>query len=272
MNTKKFIAPGGWFEMQYPLSLTEFEDEEGSFLFYNPDSWNGNFRISAYRGDSADFARQCLQEDLSTQKGARKVRVGDYECSYSQEAYIEQEVRYKDHYWVFGSSDMAFYASLAGEEDFSTELAEQIIASVKARDLEAKYPAETIQIRVKEIQEIDEAYDMIQRLVKEKFTVDFRGEPQDIRLMQRLLKDGGLNPKKREVWIALGITLLAILTNQYEGFEWKTLIDGDREAPVLMRLANGEIIDPLHLVWSKVKRDQQVDLEEVFDKLLSAES
>ena len=37
MQGKKFISPGAWFSMNYPSDWNEFEDGEGSFLFYNPD-------------------------------------------------------------------------------------------------------------------------------------------------------------------------------------------------------------------------------------------
>ena len=50
---KKFISPGAWFTMVYPSDWNEFEDGEGSFLFYNPDTWTGNFRISAFKADAA---------------------------------------------------------------------------------------------------------------------------------------------------------------------------------------------------------------------------
>ena len=49
---KKFISPGAWFTMIYPSTWSEFEDGEGSFLFYNPDVWTGNFRISAFKADA----------------------------------------------------------------------------------------------------------------------------------------------------------------------------------------------------------------------------
>ena len=34
----KYISPGGWFSLEYPMGWHEFEDTEESFLFYNPDS------------------------------------------------------------------------------------------------------------------------------------------------------------------------------------------------------------------------------------------
>ena len=53
---KKYISPGSWFSLEYPDNWCEFEDSEDCFLFYNPDKWTGNFRISAYRGNSSAYA------------------------------------------------------------------------------------------------------------------------------------------------------------------------------------------------------------------------
>ena len=53
---KKFIAPGSWFAFSYPDTWFEFSEEPDCFLFYNPEKWEGNFRISAYRDTSASFA------------------------------------------------------------------------------------------------------------------------------------------------------------------------------------------------------------------------
>ena len=49
---KKFISPGSWFAFSYPDTWFEFSEEPDCFLFYNPEKWDGNFRISAYRDAS----------------------------------------------------------------------------------------------------------------------------------------------------------------------------------------------------------------------------
>ena len=56
----KYISPGGWFSLEYPATWCEFEDTEETFLFYNPNKWSGNFRISAYKDAAKDYARQCI--------------------------------------------------------------------------------------------------------------------------------------------------------------------------------------------------------------------
>ena len=72
---KKYISPGAWFAMSYPASWNEFEDTEDSFLFYNPDEWTGNFRISAYRGGE-NYGNVCISQVLETNPAARRVQLG----------------------------------------------------------------------------------------------------------------------------------------------------------------------------------------------------
>lgn len=72
----KYISPGSWFSLEYPNDWREFEDEEDSFLFYNPEKWNGNFRISAYRGKSAKYAQDCMADELQQNQSARREQAG----------------------------------------------------------------------------------------------------------------------------------------------------------------------------------------------------
>ena len=51
-----------------------------------------------------------------------------------------------------------------------------------------------------------------------------------------------------------------------EGMEWKTLIDGNREAPVLQY--KDRTIDPMKLVWSKVKAGEPCNVIEEYKKCL----
>ncbi len=72
--------------------------------------------------------------------------------------------------------------------------------------------------------------------------------------------------KRKEEWLAIGITVCIILTNEVEGMEWKTLIDGNREAPVLQY--KDRIIDPLKLAWSKVKAGEPCDIIEEYKSVI----
>ena len=265
--TKRFIAPGGWFEMNYPMAFTEFLDEEGSFLFYDPDTWTGNFRIAAYKGSDKGFARRCVDEELAMRRRATIEKVGTWRCCYYTMPFTEQEERFVDHCWVFGERDMVYYVRLTVFESTPADLARQIIATVATRHPDRIYPAEVIDIRAKEVQDIEEAYDTVRRMIKEKLSRDFRGEPEDVALLQRLVEEGGLNPRKRDAWLALGIALAVVVANNQDQYRWMTLVDGNREDPVLQDVEDGTTIDPMHLVWSKVKRGQNVNLVETYAKL-----
>ncbi|WP_373728767.1 DUF3806 domain-containing protein, partial [Bacteroides heparinolyticus] len=104
-------------------------------------------------------------------------------------------------------------------------------------------------------------------IVKELLKKDFQGMEEDIAKMQQVIDKGDIGPKKKDAWLAFGIVLCVILANEVDGMEWYTLIDGNREAPVLLNTATGEWIDPMKLVWSKVKAGAKVELAETYDAL-----
>ena len=105
--------------------------------------------------------------------------------------------------------------------------------------------------------------------MKELLKKDFQGQEEDIANMQQIMDNGSISAKKKEAWLALGITLCVILANEVDGLEWYTLIDGNREAPVLTNIASNTMIDPMKLVWSKVKAGETCNLAEVYKNLLS---
>jgi hypothetical protein len=64
------------------------------------------------------------------------------------------------------------------------------------------------------------------------------------------------------------MVVCTILCNEIEGFQWRTLIDGNREAPVLLHLESNVLIDPMKLVWSKVKNGEQPDVIEEYKQVM----
>ena len=240
---KKYISPGAWFSMEYPAVWSEFEDSEGSFLFYNPDEWTGNFRISAYRSNTADYGRESVRQELKENASATLVRVGALDCAYSKEMFEEGGEYYTSHIWITGVDDVVFECSFTVRKGESVAEAERVIASLQVRKPGVKYPAELIPVRLSEIYQIDEAYEWVEKTVKDLLKKDFQGVEEDV---------------------ALGITLCVIMANEVDGMEWRTLIDGNREVPVLLNTATGQWIDPMKLAWSKVKAGEKVNLAEAY--------
>lgn len=265
-QNKKFISPGAWFSMDYPADWNEFEDGEGSFLFYNPNEWTGNFRISAFRGNAA-YGREAVRQELKENPSATLVKVGRLECAYSKEMFEEEGAYYTSHLWVTGVDDVAFECSFTVKKGEPAAAAQQVIASLEVRKEGVKYPAEVIPVRLSEIYQINEAYEWVDTTVKETLKKDFQGTEADIVQMQQIMTEDNISPKKREVWLAFGIVLCVIYANEVDGMEWRTLVDGNREAPVLLNTATGRWIDPMKLVWSKVKAGEKVDLAETYAAL-----
>ncbi|MEQ3106342.1 DUF3805 domain-containing protein [Bacteroides salyersiae] len=265
---KKFISPGAWFTMVYPSDWNEFEDGEGSFLFYNPDTWTGNFRISAFKADAAtrgamDYGKEAVKQELKENPSASLVKIGKLACAYSKEMFQEEGAYYTTHIWITGIGNVAFECSFTVPKGGSVKEAEQVIGTLDIRKDGQKYPAEVIPVRLSEIYVINEGYEWAVNTVKKELKKDFQGLEEDLPKLQQVIDSGVIGKKKKEEWLAIGITVCTILVNEAEGFEWMTLIDGNREVPVL-QYKDGKLIDPLKLFWSKVKNDETCDVEEVF--------
>lgn len=252
--------------MVYPADWSEFEDGEGTFLFYNPTEWTGNFRISAYKGN-ATFGKNASREELKENPSAISVRIGQMECAYSKEMFEEEGTYFTTHLWITGSDDVLFECSFTVNKGEPVAQAEKVIASLEARKEGVKYPAEMIPARLSEIYQINEAYDWVISTVKETLKKDFQGVEDDVDKMQQIIDKGEIGSKKREVWLAFGIALCVICANEVDGMEWRTLIDGNRETPVLLNTVTGIWIDPMKLVWSKVKAGEPCNLVEIYKNL-----
>lgn len=265
-QSKKFISPGAWFSMVYPADWNEFEDGEGSFLFYNPNEWTGNFRISTFKGN-ATYGKDSVKQELRENSSATPVKIGRLECAYSKEMFEEEGAYYTSHLWITGVDEVAFECSFTVKKGEPVAEAEKIIASLETRKDGVKYPAEIIPVRLSEIYQINEAYEWVDTTVKELLKKDFQGAEEDIAKMQQIMEESDISPKKKDTWLALGIVLCVIFANEVDGMEWRTLVDGNREAPILLNTSTGEWIDPMKLVWSKVKAGAKVNLPEVYSSL-----
>lgn len=274
IQDKKFISPGAWFSIVYPSGWNEFEDTESSFLFYNPNQWTGNFRISAYKEKGGNAARAFGQEfiraELKDNATASLIRVGKFECAYSKEMFEEKGEYYINHRWITGIENVGFECTFTTMRGGKTAEAEAIIQSLEIRNDEQKYPAEMIPVRVLEISVINDSYEWVSATVKKQTKKDFQGVEEDLAKIQQVIDGGQFTAKQKDYWIAFGIAICVILSNEVEGMEWMTLIDGNREAPVLVYQETKQMIDPMSLVWSKVKRGQPCDVVAEYKQLIES--
>ena len=115
---------------------------------------------------------------------------------------------------------------------------------------------------------INESFEWVANTIKNEWTKPFQGGEEDLSSLQQLVDSGLIGKKKREEWMAVGIALCTILANEVEGLHWMTLVDGNREAPVLV-YGKDQVIDPMKLVWSKIKSGEPCNIEASYHEALN---
>ena len=261
----KFISPGGWFSLEYPAAWSEFEDTEESFLFYNPNQWSGNFRISAYKDAAKDYGRQCIAYELKNNPTSCAVKVGEWDCAYSAETFQEEGAWYTTHIWVTGKDDISFECSYTVAKGGERTPAEGIIRSLIVRT--GKEGKEIIPIRVLEIGEVNAAFEWISTTIKKNLTKDFTSQEEDLEKLQKLVDGGKIQANQRTAWESLGLAFGTILENEMDGMTWVTVVDGSKEYAALQ--FGDLLIDPASLVWNKIKAKQPLDLNAEFASIKS---
>ena len=261
----KFISPGGWFSLECPAAWSEFEDTEESFLFYNPNQWSGNFRISAYKDAAKDYGRQCIAYELKNNPTSCAVKVGEWDCAYSAETFQEEGAWYTTHIWVTGKDDISFECSFTVAKGGERTPAEGIIRSLTVRT--GKEGKEIIPIRVLEIGEVNAAFEWVSTTIKKTLTKDFTSQEEDIDKLQKLVDGGKIQANQRTAWESLGLGFGTILENEMDGMTWVTVVDGSKEYAALQ--FGDLLIDPASLVWNKIKAKQPLDLNAEFASIKS---
>lgn len=269
---KKFISPGAWFSLEYPGAWSEFEDMEDVFLFYNPDKWSGNFRISAYKADpkypgAKTYGQDSVKDELKSNSSASLVKIGNWNCAYSAETFQEEGTYYTTHIWFTGMGNISFECSFTVPKGGDRKPAEEIIASLEVREEGKRYPAETIPVRVLEIGIINEAYEWAVAAVKKQLKKDFTGTGEDIDKLQQMLDSDSFNANQRDAWYAFGTAFGVILTNEIDGLDWVTMVDGNKEFPVLRFMQTDVIVNPRDLVWVLMKNNKSCNLKKEFEQI-----
>lgn len=268
---KKYISPGSWFSIEYPDTWHEFEDEAGSFLFYNPASWTGNFRISAAMDKSPDFARNALRDELAQYADAQLVTIGRHEFAYSRETFQEGNEWYTSHFWVTGERQMAIYATFTCAKGASTDEARQVLASIRLMNPATPLCHEAIPVRLMEVAVINQAYEQTQKEVKQALKKDFSSvdTATGIAHLQRLIDEGKikLNPSNIK---RLALVLGCFFTDEMDGVEWVSVIDGSHEYPAL-RIGE-KVVNPAEILTRHIKEEGGCDLKKVYEELIKSHS
>ncbi|WP_300729068.1 DUF3805 domain-containing protein [uncultured Bacteroides sp.] len=263
----KYISPGSWFSLEYPADWREFEDTEDSFLFYNPDKWSGNFRISAYQGESRNYAKECIEYEMQQNRGVRPVKVGGWDCAYSTESFQENNAWYTSHLWVTGKGNISVECSFTVAKGESAKIAEEIIATLQVRMPDDRPWKEVIPVRVLEINAINEGYDWAVSTIKKQLTKDFTASESDVESIQKVMDSGRFNTGQKQVWESFGLAFGAILVNEMDGMNWVTVIDGKKEFPALRFGDTKVMVYPTELIWNRVKEGKSCSLKAEYERI-----
>lgn len=231
---KKFISPGSWFAFTYPDVWFEFSEEPDCFLFYNPEKWDGNFRISAYRDASKSFGDTMMRQALKS-AGACLTKVGRWETIYSAEPFTEQLVEYVTHRWTIGYGQTCVECSFTTQLGEKLDVANALIASIEIQQPRDAFHNQYIPIRVSEVELIESCYATVEELGMKLFKERFRDFDYNVCLLQKIASRAELTKQLgNDAGAVMGIVLCALISESVEGVEWNTYVNGKVEAPVLM--------------------------------------
>ena len=265
---KKFISPASWFAFSYPDAWFEFSEEPDCFLFYNPEKWDGNFRISAYRDASPSFGDSMMRQALKA-PAARLAKVARWETVYSAESFTEQLVEYTTHRWTIGCGQTCVECSFTEEAQSSEGLGivNALIASLEILQLRDTFHNQYIPVRVSEVDLIESCYATVEELGMKLFKERFRNLDYNVRLMQKIAQRPELTKQLgADAGAVMGITLCALLTESIEGLEWNTYINGKTEAPVLMYGATC-VARPMLLFGKQGELLTEVEITDLIDEV-----
>ena len=263
---KKFISPGSWFAFAYPEEWFEFSEEADCFLFYNPEKWDGNFRISAYRDESSSFGDSMMRQALKV-AGAKLSKVGRWETVYSAESFTEQLVEYTTHRWTVGCGQTCVECSFTASVGEHLGAVNALIASLEILQPRDTFHNQYIPVRVSEVDLIESCYATIEELGMKLFKERFRDFDYNVRLLQKIARRPELTKQLgSDAGAVMGVVLCALLTESVEGLEWNTFINGKVEAPVLM-YGTTCVARPMLLFGNQGSLLAEVEITDIVDEI-----
>lgn len=144
LEQKHFESSKGWFELDYPIHWTQFDEEDGTYLFMDNEDWKGNLRITAMRIDNdrePDRVKRNLREELKQKIGSKMVSLGQMEAVYWIKEVEQDGDSLLIHNWTTGDKGTLLICSFvvdkhkAGQKEVKDELEHAIstLESIRVR-------------------------------------------------------------------------------------------------------------------------------------------
>ena len=123
MTYKKFESNQGWLSMDYPSIWSQYEEDEGTYLFMDDDNWKGNFRITPLKiaGNDEDSInlrlKKYVDEEIINNKGAQLVKIGQFEVAHYSKTTVQDNQSLTMLYWIFGYNQIIITATFTIDSD-----------------------------------------------------------------------------------------------------------------------------------------------------------
>lgn len=139
MEYTDYITEDEKLQITLPEIWSEYEDEEGTYAFFNTEQWTGNLRITPVTLDErgADRIKGILESDYEKYENSEWKELGEYMfLHYSEESKDEEHWIY---YWMTGVKNVLLVISFTiplnnfdtPENEEELELVEEMIESIQ---------------------------------------------------------------------------------------------------------------------------------------------
>jgi hypothetical protein len=115
MNYWKFTSANNWFTAKFPENWSEYEDDDGTYAFFNSATPSGNFRITPFRWQSGNNrAHSYIQDELNDNLNAVSIKVGNWDGAFYSKKADEDNLIY---FWITGFENTVFLCSFTVEQE-----------------------------------------------------------------------------------------------------------------------------------------------------------
>jgi hypothetical protein len=116
MNYWKFTSAAGWFSTSLPDNWSEYDDDEGTYAFFNTDKWSGNLRITPNKWEnSPDIASTIIAGELKNNPKAVATKIGKWDAAFFSQKGSDETLNY---FWTTGTQNYIFICSFSVDMEF----------------------------------------------------------------------------------------------------------------------------------------------------------
>lgn len=113
MDYWKFTSAAGWFSTLLPDNWSEYDDDEGTYAFFNTDKWSGNLRITPNKWENSsdpDIARAIIAGELKSNPKAVATKIGNWDAAFYSQKGSDETLNY---FWTTGTQNFIFICSFS---------------------------------------------------------------------------------------------------------------------------------------------------------------